>query len=131
MEIQVIDILLLKASLRSGRPVLCALFLCFPFLSFGYVSGNQETAEQLQRPRTYITLEGFLSGVGPHVFIQTSLLTEGLVTLTAFIWLLLQGHTDKYTLYRQITSQHTANLYTMGRQQVAYGPKPSRKCGFL
>lgn len=75
---------------------------------------NQETEEQLQRPRTYITLEGFLSGVGPHVFIQTSLLTEGLVTFTAFIWLLLQGHTDKRTLTDRspLNTQPTRILYT-------------------
>ena len=48
MEIQVIDILLLKASLRSGRPVLCALFLCFPFLSFIFASFTFGFVHQLQ-----------------------------------------------------------------------------------
>lgn len=39
---------------------------------------------------THVALEGLLSGVCAHVFIQTALLTEGLVALAAFIRLLLE-----------------------------------------
>lgn len=40
-------------------------------------------------PITHITLERLLSGVGPHVLIQASLLAEGLVALAALVRLLL------------------------------------------
>lgn len=40
-------------------------------------------------PITHITLEGLLSGVGPHVLVQASLLAEGLVALAALVRLFL------------------------------------------
>lgn len=51
---------------------------------------------------THVALEGLLSGVCAHVFIQTTLLTEGLVALAAFIRLLLderERETDRNTAY--------------------------------
>jgi hypothetical protein len=38
----------LKASLRSGRSVLYALFLCYPCLSFGFASFTLAFVHQLQ-----------------------------------------------------------------------------------
>jgi hypothetical protein len=54
-DILVIDLSFsLKARLRSGRSVLCALFLCFPFLSFVLASFTFGFVHQLQKAENII-----------------------------------------------------------------------------
>lgn len=48
---------------------------------------------------THITLERFLSCVGPHVLVQSPFLAEGLVTLAALIRLLLQQQTHSHSVF--------------------------------
>lgn len=74
---------------------------------------------------THITLERFLSRVGPHVLVQSSFLAEGLVALAALIRLLLQAtntHTPNFkegirsvsVQAAQYIKQHVLSLITYG-----------------
>lgn len=75
---------------------------------------------------THVALEGLLSGVCAHVFIQAALLTEGLVALAAFIWLLLEErgrYTDRNTGYKMranvvITSVETRQLKNHDKTEI-------------
>lgn len=75
---------------------------------------------------THITLERFLSCVGPHVLVQSSFLAEGLVALAALIRLLLQRQTRTHRILKraldlssvqaeQYIKQHVLSLITYGQ----------------
>lgn len=59
---------------------------------------------------TYITLERLLPCVGPHVLIEATFLTEGLVALRTLVWLFL-GCSDKKGTQSELMQTQGSNFH--------------------